>query len=139
MVDSYGGSDEVPLDERLFLGGGRTLRGFGYRDVGPKIIPAGSDASNEAFESIGGNTMLMGSVEYLVPINRLLRFATFADAGNVWEDSYDWDVSELAVSAGVGLRVDMPGFPIRIDYAWSMQKDDELTQEDPWVIYIGYD
>jgi len=39
----------------------------------------------------------------------------------------------------MGIRLDMPGFPIRIDRAWAIEKDDEYTQEDNWVIWIGYD
>lgn len=37
-VDSYGDGDEVPIYEKLFLGGPRTIRGVEYRDIGPKVI-----------------------------------------------------------------------------------------------------
>ena len=63
----------------------------------------------------------------------------FYDTGNVWRDAYELDTSDLASSAGVGLRLDMPGFPIRIDRGWIIEPDDELTDDDPWVVWIGYD
>jgi hypothetical protein len=33
----------------------------------------------------------------------------------------------------------MPGFPIRVDRAFVMDPDDEYTDADDWVIWIGYD
>jgi len=33
----------------------------------------------------------------------------------------------------------MPGFPIRIDYAVPVEKDNELTEEEAWNFWIGYD
>jgi outer membrane protein assembly factor BamA len=59
--------------------------------------------------------------------------------GGVWRDAYEFNADNLASSTGVGLRLDMPGFPIRIDRAWDVEADDELTDTDNWVIWIGYD
>ena len=141
VVDGYGSDDSVPIDDRLFLGGGRTVRGFKYREVGPKAVLPGADASSSAYWAIGGKTLLMGTAEYTVPLRfaKVIRLAAFYDAGNVWSDAYDLDVSDLATAAGVGIRLDMPGFPIRIDYARALEADDELTRKEPWVIWIGYD
>ena len=44
-----------------------------------------------------------------------------------------------ASGAGMGIRFDIPGFPIRIDYAWPVRKDSELTKSDRWIFWIGYD
>ncbi len=141
IVDEYGGTEEMPIAERLFLGGGRNLRGFEYRDVGPKVarkIPTDNGEIID-YRPVGGRSMLMGSLEYTIPLLSMLRIAGFYDVGNVWRDAYDFDFSRLASSVGIGLRIDMPGFPIRIDRAWVISKDDELTNDDPWVFWIGYD
>ena len=140
VVDAYGGTEDVPIDERLFLGGGRTVRGYEYRDVGPKVIPADETPETATeFRPVGGNSMAMWSIEYTVPLNNTIRLAAFYDEGNVWKDAYDFDLSETASSAGVGIRFDMPGFPIRLDYAWSIEPDDDLTREDLWSVWIGVD
>lgn len=141
IVDEYGGTEEMPIAERLFLGGGRTLRGFEYREVGPKVSRTIKTDNGKIIDarSVGGRTMAMASVEYTIPLLSMLRIAGFYDIGNVWRDAYDFDFSNMASSAGIGLRIDMPGFPIRIDRAWVVSKDNELTREDPWVFWIGYD
>ncbi len=139
-VDVYGDTDEVPITERLFAGGGRTIRGFDYRDVGPKVVIPSSDGSAAtSFRSPGGQSLAVANVEYTIPIVKGVRIASFYDIGGVWRDPYDFDAATLASSAGIGLRLDMPGFPIRIDRAWDIEADDDLTGTDKWVIWIGYD
>ena len=58
VVDALGGGN-VPIFEREFLGGARDLRGFDYRDVGPR------DANGEP---IGGGTSGWITFEYTVPV-----------------------------------------------------------------------
>jgi outer membrane protein insertion porin family len=138
-VDSYGETDEVPISSRLFAGGGRTIRGFGYRDVGPKVAPvSGASIDPLKYRPFGGLSRAVGNVEYTIPLFSMLRLATFYDTGNVWGEPRDMEWGNLAASAGVGLRFDLPGFPIRIDRAWVLHKDDPLTREDMVVFWIGY-
>jgi len=137
FVETFGNTDEVPLVDSLFLGGGRTLRGFDYRDVGPKVIR--KYGTGYTTRSRGGQSLFMANVEYTIPVARSIRFGAFYDTGNVWSDSYELDFGDLASSAGMGIRLDMPGFPIRIDRAWVIKPDDDYTDEDHWVIWIGYD
>jgi outer membrane protein insertion porin family len=138
FVEAFGDTETVPLADKLFLGGGRTLRGFDYREVGPKVIrKVGEDEYYT--RSYGGQSLFMANIEYTVPIVKGVRFAGFYDVGNVWADTYTLETSDLASSAGVGVRFDMPGFPIRIDRAWVIDYDDEYTDDDKWVIWIGYD
>jgi outer membrane translocation and assembly module TamA len=67
-----------------------------------------------------------------------LRLAAFIDAGNVWYDPYEFDLNEYAAGAGLGIRFDVPYFPIRLDYAWDLKKDDPMTETDQWSFSIGY-
>ncbi|MBT3193395.1 MAG: outer membrane protein assembly factor BamA, partial [Verrucomicrobia bacterium] len=57
FVEAFGDSETVPLTDRLFLGGGRTLRGFDYRDVGPKVIR--ENGSSYHARSFGGQSLFM--------------------------------------------------------------------------------
>jgi len=138
VVDSFDGpNDELPLSDRLYIGGGRSIRGYKYRQVGPKIRrPQYGEA--EDIEPIGGCTSGLFSAEYIIPIVRGLKLGLFYDIGNVWYDPFEVS-SDLASSVGIGLRLDMPGFPIRIDYAVPVEKDNELTEEEAWNFWIGYD
>jgi len=141
-VDAYGNLDEAPLANRLFLGGGRSLRGFDYRDVGPKVIRSFrnlSGGTSFTHRPYGGQSLALAQVEYTIPVFSLFRLAAFYDTGNVWLDAYTLEMNDLAATTGVGVRLDMPGFPIRVDRAWVVDRDDEFTDEDPWVVWIGYD
>ncbi|MDD4871027.1 MAG: outer membrane protein assembly factor BamA [Kiritimatiellae bacterium] len=142
VVDSYSDTETVPITDRLFLGGGRTLRGFDYRDVGPKAIRKSdydSGTSTGHYRPVGGRSMAMASAEYTIPVVSIVRIALFFDIGNVWSDTYDFHPNDLAMSTGMGLRLDLPGFPIKIDYGWVVRKDDDLTDEEPWIVWIGPD
>lgn len=129
-VDFYGDSDRVPIFDRLFLGGSRTIRGFDFRDVSPV---------DESGDPIGGQTSIFASAEYTIPLTDMFRYAMFYDWGVVNSDSFDPDIENVNSSYGVGLRIDMPGFPLRFDYSW--QHESSESNEDPGGLFsflIGY-
>lgn len=109
-VESYGDSDHVPIFDRLFLGGPRTIRGFDYRDVGPRD-------PNYPGEPIGGLSSWYATAEYTVPLWSKIRAAVFYDIGAVSEDSFDFFSADIDSSYGIGARIDLPMFPLRLDYA----------------------
>ncbi len=108
MVKAYGDSDRVPIFERYFLGGAQSVRGYNERKVGP-LDPVTQ-------EPIGGETMLVGNVEYTVPIIDILKAAVFYDIGNVWSKVEDYGDGGLKAGTGLGLRVKTPIGPINLDY-----------------------
>jgi len=110
VLDPYGNSATVPFYDRFYLGGPYTLRGFTYRDVGPKAT-VGAD-----HVPIGGNTYGMLSLEYSLDIVEPVRFAVFYDAGFVNKGSYDFDPSNYNDNFGFGLRLTIAGAPLSLDY-----------------------
>jgi outer membrane protein insertion porin family len=141
VVEAYGQTDDVPISDRLFLGGGRTLRGFEYRDVGPKARRVNAAPDDDYHRPIGGKSLAAGTVEYTLPVHREIkpiRLALFYDIGNVWLDAYEFDFSRLASGAGIGLRFDLAEFPMRFDYAWPLGKDDPYTDTERFSFSITY-
>lgn len=130
MVDSTNDED-VPIFDRQFLGGARTMRGFEFRDIGPR------DAASK--EVIGGNSMGFLSLEYSVPLFEQVRGAVFYDLGFVNEDSWDISPSDLYSDAGVGLRLNLPFGPLAFDYAVPMQSpDEEADKGGQFNFYLDY-
>jgi outer membrane protein insertion porin family len=130
-VQEYGNDDDVPLFDRLFLGGARNLRGFKYRYVAPY----------QDGEPIGGKTAGLGTIEYTVPVySDIVRVAGFYDIGNVWLDAFDFDVLKYCSDIGIGVRIDVPGFPIRLDYAWPLEisGDDIQRTSARFNFWLGY-
>ncbi len=119
-ASTYG--DGVPIFDRLFLGGSYTLRGFEYRDVGP-VDPLTDDP-------VGGNSSAYATAELTFPIWNKIRGATFYDWGFVNVDSWDFDTSAYNDNWGIGLRLDLPGFPLHLDYAWPITYDDRYQDGD---------
>lgn len=130
-VDSYG-SDNVPIFDRLFLGGPRSLRGFEYRDVSPR-------SSTDSDVPIGGNSSWYTTAEYTVPLWRKVRGAVFYDIGSVSSDAFSFFDSDLNSDYGFGARFDLPMFPLRLDYAFPHITDDDNEDADGrWNFMLGY-
>ncbi len=129
-IQEYGDDEDVPLFDRLFLGGARNLRGFKYRYVSPY----------QDGDPIGGKTAGLGSIEYTIPVYPdLIRVAGFYDIGNVWLDAFDFNVLKYCSDIGIGIRIDVPGFPIRIDYAWPLEISGDVQRTSArFNFWLGY-
>jgi outer membrane protein insertion porin family len=131
FVDST--SDEVPIFDRLFLGGGRTLRGFEFRDVGPRDVVTG--------EVTGGQSLGFLSAEYTVPVIDNVRAAVFYDMGFVNAGSWDVSPSDYYSDFGVGVRLKLPisPVPIALDYALPIESPDPLADNGgQFNFYLNY-
>ncbi|HEY1122607.1 MAG TPA: outer membrane protein assembly factor BamA [Haloferula sp.] len=131
FVDATSG--EVPIFDRLFLGGGRTLRGFEFRDVGPRDIVTG--------EVLGGKSLGFLSAEYTVPIIDNVRAAVFYDMGFVNDGAWDPSPSDLYSDFGFGVRLKLPisPVPIALDYAVPVQSpDDAADNGGQFNFYLNY-
>jgi outer membrane protein insertion porin family len=109
VVNYYDNSTEVPLFDRFFLGGSRSIRGFGNRDIGPV------DENNEP---LGGDTMAYTNVELTFPIIDRVRGAVWNDAGFLDANPFHYTdaIHEGDAAAGIGLRLNLPIGPLRLDY-----------------------
>jgi len=124
LADAFGSSSSLPIYERFFAGGAYSLRGYEERKVGPV-----DSISNDP---LGGNSMLVGNIEYTYPLFAFLKVAAFYDVGNVWEKLGDIGSSKNAngvihsggfkSDAGLGLRIKTPIGPIMLDYGFPMNK-----------------
>jgi outer membrane protein insertion porin family len=132
FVDNAGG-DRVPIFERMFLGGGRTLRGFEFRDVGPRDAATG--------DVIGGQSLGFLAAEYTIPIIENIRAAVFYDVGFVNDGSWDPSPSDLYSDVGFGVRLKLPisPLPLALDYAIPVSSpDDEADQGGQFNFYLNY-
>lgn len=106
---NVGNLDKLPASQRFFAGGDNSVRGYAYEELGPK---------NDLGEVIGGKHLVVGSVELEHKLAGNWSAAAFYDIGNAINSFGD----ELAAGAGVGLRWNSPVGPIRVDFAWALDK-----------------
>lgn len=119
------GQELVP-SERFYAGGGTSLRGFGYHEVGPKNPVTGNPQ--------GGNAVFTLNQELRFPLYKILRGVVFMDMGNVFPRVSDIDLLDLRETAGFGLRVNL-GFALaRLD--WGI-KLDRRNGEAPFRIHFS--
>lgn len=89
----------MPLSQRFSVGGSDSLRG--YKD-----------------DQFKGNSMLKSTLEYRVPLMKKVQGVLFTDAGYAWDKNTEdaFDLGLLKYSYGVGLRINSPLGPLRLDY-----------------------
>jgi outer membrane protein insertion porin family len=113
-VSQWGSGDDVPIFERLYLGGSNNLRGFPFREVGPQ---------DENGEPTGGKSMARATIELTFPIIEKARGAVFYDTGFVNGSAWAFGFQHIASDIGVGVRLDLPIGPLRLDYGYPLQRD----------------
>jgi outer membrane protein insertion porin family len=114
---------EVPPYER-FYAGGRTLRGFDYRGVGPHV---------NGYPT-GGEWLLLGSFEYEFPIvARLFSLVAFLDAGTLGTTVHAADAFRWRMSVGGGLRFAIPFLlgdrPLALDFGFPILSEAEDEEQ----------
>lgn len=114
VVDNFGDSVDVPFYERYYLGGPQTLRGFEFREVGPK---------DNFGVPVGGKTYAFFSAEYSFDVVKPIRFAIFYDAGFVNTKAYDFNPGDYNDNFGVGLRLFVAGAPLSLDFGIPLTTD----------------
>jgi translocation and assembly module TamA len=108
FVDDF---TELPASLRFFAGGDNSLRGYDYESLGPE---------DSAGEVIGGEGLVMGSVEVDYLFKPKWAMAAFVDGGN----AFDVNDIQIKKSAGVGARWRSPIGPVKIDLAFPLEDHD---------------
>jgi outer membrane protein insertion porin family len=131
------GSNDVPFYDRYYLGGLYSLRGYRYRSVSPRQL--GFD------EPIGGDTYWFASAEYSIPIFQQekergigVRLAAFYDIGSVGADPYDFNAGGYDDNWGIGLRLNLPIGPLRLDYGVPIHHDQHNSGSGRFQFGVGY-
>jgi outer membrane protein insertion porin family len=128
-VETWGNGDIVPIFDRLFLGGSNNLRGFTFREVGPRDLNG---------EPTGGQSMARATAEFTFPIiPEKARGAFFYDTGYVNANPYDFSADHIVSDFGFGMRLVLPIGPLRIDYGIPIQKDG-LSGSGRFNFNVGY-
>ena len=140
VANTWGDQTIVPIYDRLYLGGAYNLRGFRFRDVGPK---------DNNGNPVGGSTLTRYTIEYTIPIIERVRFAIFYDGGFVNPGAWSFGPEQVPNSkgrfsggfnqdVGFGVRLDLPIGPIRVDYGFPIQEDSFSSRSGQFQFSVGY-
>ncbi len=115
--------DDVAPSRRIYAGGGGSVRGYGYQELGPK------DANNDP---IGGRSLNEFAVEGRYRFGDY-GVVAFVDAGQVYESSMP-QFSDIRYGMGVGGRFYTNFGPFRADIAMPINRQ---PGESKFALYIG--
>ncbi len=129
-IRAFAGPERLPDHERFRLGGATTVRGFGEETIGP------------------GDFLLLGNLEFRVPLVWHLSTAVFLDGGNAWGAAGDIKAKhfrlhareeevgsgDVRYGAGAGLRLATPIGPARLDWGRKLK---EIPGERAWEIHLS--
>ena len=130
--DSY-----IPYERGFYLGTSNSMRGWGYRGLGPGAYEHGKDSLYT------GDIKIEWNLEYRGTLYKSFKFGIFTDIGNIWlarksddmpnaEFAFNRFYKELAIDVGVGLRLDFNFLIFRVDYAVPIY-DPTRTSLGPWI------
>lgn len=126
----YGNSEFIPFSKQFFSGGSNSIRAFRARTLGPGSFDPRTIDPGTYFDQ-SGDIKLELNAEYRANLYKFLNAAVFVDAGNIWLLHDDKDrpgakfskdfLNEIAVGAGVGLRLDFSILILRLDLAMPLR------------------
>ncbi|NLC70524.1 MAG: outer membrane protein assembly factor BamA [Desulfuromonadaceae bacterium] len=109
--------DEIPIDEKFFLGGLYSIRGFETREVGPR--------DSETEDYYGGVKEAFFNFELIFPLVKEIEMkgVVFFDTGNAWDKNEDY-FENMRYSAGFGIRWFSPMGPLRIEWGYNLDPEE---------------
>lgn len=144
---AYGNSILLPPFKQYFAGGSTGIRAFRARTLGPGAYYADSITRSIFGNSSFGDIKLELNTELRYKLTNFIETAAFIDAGNVWTYRFSEDYGEgavfsknfmkqVALGAGLGLRLDFTYLIFRLDLATPLRKPWYTNLENPrspWV------
>ena len=128
LIEPFGDTNDIPIFERLFLGGPQNVKGFRYRGMGP----------HENGVPIGATGQVWGTVEYGFPVfEQVLRGVVFLDYGNL-QDPSDFRFEDMRYVLGFGARLNFPllgGIPIPIGLYFGTPIQKEPQDETRFFLF----
>ena len=145
---TYGNSKglQLPLTKQYFVGGSNSIRAFRPRAIGPGLFARDTIRDGQIFQDGGGDIKLEANTEIRAKFTQYIEGAVFVDAGNIWtysnNDVFGADaqakfssdfIKQIAIGAGVGIRIDLSYFLVRFDLATPLRKPYK-TNGSEWVV-----
>ncbi len=119
--------DNIAPSRRLYAGGGGSVRGYGFREIGPRDV---------AGEPSGGRSLVEFSLEARIRtgfFDGALSVVPFVDAGSISSRTTP-DFDEIKFGAGVGIRYHTGFGPIRVDVGVPLNPG---PGDNPVAVYVS--
>ncbi|MGE5235866.1 MAG: BamA/TamA family outer membrane protein [Acidobacteriota bacterium] len=117
----------VPVAVRFFAGGRISQRAFPLDKLGilgqTLLCPEGvTTCAERSYQAVGGAGLLLSNVEWRFPVAGPVGGVLFVDGGNDWASWHDITPAGMRWGTGLGLRVESPVGPFRVEYGWKLDR-----------------
>jgi outer membrane protein insertion porin family len=144
IASNFGDATYVPYSRQFFVGGPNSIRGWQARGLGPGNYNDTSATKTLPFQT--GDIKIEFNSEYRFPIWWIFKSAIFLDAGNIWalkseDDNANFGkfwYNQIAVSSGIGLRVDVKYALIRLDLGFKLRNPYQDVLKRNWIPVNDY-
>jgi translocation and assembly module TamA len=117
--------DEIPANWRFYAGGGGSVRGYAYNELGPTVFGGAV---------VGGRSVFDASAEVRVKVTDTIGVVPFFDIGNAFTSNFPTFNEPLFSAVGLGLRYYTSVGPIRLDVAFPL---DRHAGSGPVAVYVS--
>ena len=117
--------DAIPANWRFYAGGGGSVRGYAYNELGPTVWWGAV---------VGGRSVFDASAELRVKVTDTIGVVPFFDIGNAFTSSFPTFNEPLFAAAGLGLRYYTSVGPIRLDVAFPLER---RAGTGPVAVYVS--
>ncbi|OPX31176.1 MAG: hypothetical protein B1H09_03585 [Gemmatimonadaceae bacterium 4484_173] len=119
VAHGYSGNTSIPPNDRFYLGGGTTVRGYDFQTLGPE---------DSEGNPLGGNVMVLGNVEARFDVIGNFGAVLFCDAGGIWTEVQQISTGTAGFGIGAGIRYNTLVGPIRLDYGFAPTWENSLKR-----------
>ncbi len=123
-------TNQIPPNEKFYLGGGGTIRGYGDKLVG-KL-----DNNNRP---IGGKSYIQTNIEARIRLKNDFGFVIFLDSGNIFDSTMPKINDKFFYGVGFGIRYFTDFGPLRFDIGFPTSKRDKIDKSYQLYFGIGQD
>jgi translocation and assembly module TamA len=117
--------DAIPANWRFYAGGGGSVRGYAYNELGPTVFWGAV---------VGGRSVFEASAEMRVKVTDTIGVVPFFDIGNAFSSNFPNFNEPLFAAAGLGLRYYTSVGPIRLDVAFPLER---RAGTGPVAVYVS--
>lgn len=126
QISKTEGSDGIPRTEQFQMGGSRNMRGYNFEDIGPKeTLPRRDNGELQEFNT-GGLFSILSQFEIEHPLVKEagLKWVVFYDAGNVYEEEFEYENLKLRQDYGFGFRWFSPIGVLRFEFGYPIDPEE---------------
>src|SRR4029077_9346317 len=117
--------DQIPANWRFYAGGGGSVRGYAYNELGPTVFWGAV---------VGGRSLFEASAEMRIKVTDTIGVVPFFDVGNAFASNFPNFSEPLFAAAGLGLRYYTSVGPVRLDVAFPLER---RAGNGPVAVYVS--